>query len=101
LNYVQIGNEDTTFLQFKNKIHLRPQRENMRFFESEERFVTLRVQGHEVRYAQYCLCYKHAVHTITIVLRGLSTSKYVLREHLMCRSEIKTLNLPVCRTRTA
>jgi len=31
-------------------------RENMRFFESKEDFVTLRVQSHEVQHAQYCLC---------------------------------------------
>jgi predicted rRNA methylase YqxC with S4 and FtsJ domains len=74
----------------------------MRFFESKERLVTC-VQRHEVlvQHAQYCLCCKHVVHTVTIALRGLSTSKYVLREHLMCSSEIKRLNLPVFRTRAA
>ena len=47
---MQIGNEkDATFLQGKNKLHLRLQSENMQFFESKESFVTLRVQRHEVQ----------------------------------------------------
>ena len=54
---MQFGTEkDATILQGKNKLHLSLQRENMRYFESTERFVTLRVQSHEEQQAQYCLC---------------------------------------------